>query len=133
MKPETMKALLYTGRMHGSVPHARYAWVLPADPAGALVARLRKVAKHLPIADIVISRNAAADGTFTILVIAERDARLADVELIEDEILTVYEKLHMGFNPLAFSRLRMAAKARGLAPFPTEAVIRVMRRVEAAL
>lgn len=133
MKPETMAALIRAGRMRGTVPHAHYAWAVVSDPAGALVARLRKAAKRLPIADIALPSTKLADGTFPVIVKAARGVALADVNLIEDELLTAYEKLRMGFNPIAFSRLRMAAQAHGVGPFPTEAVIRVMRRVDADL
>lgn len=133
MKPETMAALIRAGRMRGSVPHARYSWVVLSDPAGAFAARLRKVAQRLLIADVSVAPTKLADGTFPVIVKAERDVTPADVALIEDEILAIYEKLRMGFNPLAFSRLRLAAQARGIGPFQTEAVIRVMRRVDAEL
>lgn len=132
MKPETMAALIRRGRMHGSMPGARYAWALWSDPAGAFVVRMRKAAGRLPIADVVLSSSGSgaghADG-FPVLVKAERGVSPADVTLIEDEILAAYEKLRMGFDPLVLSRLRLAAQARGLRGFPIEAVVRILRRV----
>lgn len=135
MKPETMRRLLLAGKMHGAVPNARYAWAVLSDPAGSFVLRMQKAQKHLPIADVVLPSPGAKlpNGTFPVLIKAERGVSPADAALIEDEILAIYEKLRMDFNPLVLSRLRLAAVARGLRGFPTDAAVRVIRRVDAAM
>lgn len=126
--PEEMQRLVDLGVMFGVVPAARWAWAIPNDPANRVFLGLHRFASRMD-PYISVKRNEPAHKDWALIFVCAPVGIVAPVRYeLEDTMRALAKKVGWTFDPLAFSRVRIAAMTKNL-HVPTRRLVEIMSRV----